>query len=163
MKSHLAILWLALTPAFAAAHGAHEHGAATLAVALDGEHLELTLAAPGDSIVGFEHAPRDEAERVAVARAQALLAAPAQWVALPAAAGCALESSAADFDTTGEHADFDARANWRCAAPARLTTFDLALFERFTRLERVTASLVLPDRQDGTTLTRNNARLVLAP
>ncbi|MDC8011113.1 DUF2796 domain-containing protein [Tahibacter soli] len=163
MKRVTAILWLTLAPAFATAHGVHEHGAATLAVTLEGDRLELALGAPGASIVGFERAPRDDAERAALARAQALLAAPAQWIALPAAAGCALESSAADFDTAGEHADFDVRAAWRCTAPARLTTLDLTLFERFARLERVTANLVLPDRQDSRTLARGAARLVLAP
>ena len=155
------------------AHGPHVHGAATLDVALDGERLELQLDAPGASLVGFEHGSRDDAERAALAQAKALLAAPARWIALPAAAGCTLESASAAYgtDTRGddshdqpdEHAAFDARSAWRCAEPASLTMLDVTLFAAFPRLERITANLVLPDRQDSRELTPRATRLRLAP
>lgn len=164
VKTHLAILGALLAGGYAHAHGAHVHGAATLAVALDGERLELALDAPGDTIVGYERAPRDDAERAALADARALLAAPARWIALPADAACVLQSSSAAFDlAAGEHAAFDVQAAWRCAAPEALTVLDLTLFAPFPRLQRVTANLVLPDRQDSVELTPRSTQLRLAP
>ena len=152
-----------LAPVCVVAHGPHEHGAATLSVALDETRLEATLVAPADSIVGFEHAPRDDAERAALAHATALLDTPARWIVPAADAQCVSEPGSASFDRDGDHANVTARAIWQCAKPAALTTLDLPLFAAFPRLERVTADLVLPDRQDSRTLTPHAARLTLAP
>lgn len=43
--------------------GAHEHGIARLALAVDGTEVTMTFRAPGASLHGFEHEPRDDAER----------------------------------------------------------------------------------------------------
>jgi len=164
MKTQLAIFGALFVCGFVHAHGAHVHGAATLAIVLDGERVELQLDAPGDSIVGFEREPHDDAERATLAQARALLAAPARWIALPANAACVLQSSSAEFDhAAGDHAAFDVQAAWRCATPSALTMLDLTLFASFPRLQRVTANLVLPDRQDSSELTPRSAQLRLAP
>jgi hypothetical protein len=164
MKTYLAIFGALFAGGVVHAHGAHVHGTATLAVALDGERLELQLDAPGDTIVGFERSPRDDAERTALADARALLATPARWIALPADAACVLQSSEVDFDlAAGEHAAFDVQAAWRCATPNALTVLDVTLFASFPRLQRVTANLVLPDRQDSRELTPRSTQLRLAP
>lgn len=72
----------------AQAHGAHEHGVADLRVAVEGSELSIELSTPLDNLVGFEHAPRTDAQRKAVAEAEARLRDfPALFV-LPAAARC---------------------------------------------------------------------------
>lgn len=41
-------------------HGAHEHGAAKLLIAQEGEHVEIILETPAYNIIGFEHMPSTE-------------------------------------------------------------------------------------------------------
>ena len=57
------LLALLAVPVGAAAQHAHEHGRLRLAIAIDGEQLSIALEAPLDSLVGFERAPRTDAER----------------------------------------------------------------------------------------------------
>jgi len=45
---------------------AHEHGAAELAIALDGAQLVAEFASPGMNLVGFEHQAKDPGEVAAV-------------------------------------------------------------------------------------------------
>ena len=52
-------------------HDAHEHGHGTLDVAVEGEELVVEFRIPAVNVVGFEHAPRDDAEREAVRQALA--------------------------------------------------------------------------------------------
>ena len=50
-------------------HEAHEHGHGTLDIAVEGEELVVEFRIPAVNVVGFEHAPRDDAEREAVRQA----------------------------------------------------------------------------------------------
>ena len=74
----------------AEAHGqAHVHGQAeaSLTIGRDGA-LQVELIAPAGDIVGFEHAPRSEAEHRALRRLEEQLADP--LVSVPSRAGCSL-------------------------------------------------------------------------
>ena len=67
-------------------HGAHQHGVAKLAVAVDGKLLEIALESPLDNLLGFERAPRTDAEREAVRKmAQRFHAAAGLYTPTPAA------------------------------------------------------------------------------
>lgn len=68
-------------------HGAHVHGEATGALAIDGQTLTLQLDFPGFNLVGFEHAPRDENQRQALDRAIDVLAR-GQWLVADPQAQC---------------------------------------------------------------------------
>jgi hypothetical protein len=89
----LAVL-LVTAPAFAAdrtapqQHPAHHHGAASLQVSLEGQMLQIAFDGPADNLLGFEHAPRNDAQKQTVARAEQQLKQPTQLFATPAAAGC---------------------------------------------------------------------------
>ena len=48
--------------------GAHVHGRASLQLALDGSRLTPSLESPLEALPGFEHSPRNAAEREAVRR-----------------------------------------------------------------------------------------------
>ncbi|HEY0180132.1 MAG TPA: DUF2796 domain-containing protein [Dokdonella sp.] len=166
-------------------HGPHVHGEATLNVGLDGQLLLVSLDAPGMSLLGFEHPPRDDAERAAYRATLDALNAPGGWLLLPQAAGCALESvqvaphgfDAADGDGHGdddhdhdddahggdhEHADFDATYRYACHAPLALHALDVTLFERFPPLHKVNVDLVLPDRQGSQVLTPGTTMVPLS-
>ena len=69
---------------------AHEHGAAQLNVALEGQRLELALESPAMNLVGFEHAAVSSSDKAAVARAQQHLQTPLALFGIAAAAGCVI-------------------------------------------------------------------------
>ena len=54
---------------------AHEHGVASLNVALDGQTLEIQLQSPAMNLVGFEHEAKSEADKAWLVAATAPLAA----------------------------------------------------------------------------------------
>ena len=60
-------LVMAFGPGAAWAGKAHEHGALKLDIAVEGTTLSIGMEAPLDNLLGFERAPRTDAERKAAA------------------------------------------------------------------------------------------------
>lgn len=73
--------------------GAHTHGEGLLAIAIDGNRLQLELEAPASDIVGFEHSPKTAAQKKAIADAKARLAKPGDLFKLSPDAACKLVSA----------------------------------------------------------------------
>ena len=87
--------------AFAASEGehreqeAHEHGRGTLDIVAEGEELVVEFRIPAANVVGFEHAPRDDAEHEAVRKAAETFRDLASVLVLPAEAECEVEEAEA--------------------------------------------------------------------
>lgn len=167
---------LALPPGLSAAAGephAHVHGRATLEVAIDGARLEVALETPLENVLGFEHAPRTDAQRAQVrAMAAKLRAVPGLLVPTPAArcttTGVTIESGAlppsllaapggsaagTPADAGDGHADLDASFAWTCAEPAKLDRLDVGLLAAFPGLKRVDVQVIGPRGQSASTLS----------
>lgn len=82
----VAALWAAASVVWAGK--AHEHGVARLDIGVEVGRITLTLEVPLDGLVGFERAPRTDAERAAVAAALARLQEADKMVRIDGAAGC---------------------------------------------------------------------------
>lgn len=155
-------------------HDAHVHGAAHLDVAVDGAVLSLQLESPLDNLLGFEHAPRDKAERDKVAQMAAKLRATEKlFVPTPAAAcqpeAVSLASSVLPPELLGErsagksaeqaeeeeegHADLDASWQFRCAHPEALRGMEVRLFQDFSGLREIETQVATPRGQQGARLT----------
>jgi hypothetical protein len=78
-------------------HEAHEHGHGTLDIVLEGEELLIELRIPAVNVVGFEHAPRDEAEREAVRKALVPFGDAESVLVMPAEAECESEEAVAEI------------------------------------------------------------------
>ena len=166
---------LLAAPALAHKTGAHVHGEAHVRVVVDGTQLLIEFDSPLDSLVGFEHAPKNERQRAALARAEAALRETAALFALPAAAACvpggAVElnlpwtASAAGEPARaaehGGHSDMQASYVFECAAPQALTELRVNLFDAFPRLHRVRAETATPGGQGAATLDKARRRLPL--
>lgn len=162
----LALCWLLAAAAPAQAHKAHQHGVVNLDVALQGSTLSLQMTMPMDSLVGFEHRPRTPAQQQAAAAALQLLQQPDRLFTLAEAAQCRLGASqvegaalqpadpAAARTPEPEHADVEAEYRFECAQPARLGQFELQLFERFARIQRIDVQTAGPQGQSRQTLRR---------
>jgi hypothetical protein len=159
---------LALLAAAAWAGKAHVHGVVAVDATADGgAALSVQLDAPLDSLVGYERRPRSAAERAAADAALASVRS-GGWVVVPAAAGCTLAGvevdapvlqatpapNAAATPAGDGHAELAATATWRCRTPAALQAVELALFERFARIQRIDVQVAGPAGQLRHTLRR---------
>lgn len=164
------VLWMtclsfAAAPAWSAGK-AHEHGALKLDVAIEGNKLTIAMEAPLDNLLGFERAPRTDAERKAAAEVLARLRSPNQGKALfsaDASAQCTL--SKADVQAPvlepgakpapkDEHADLDASYEFSCAQPAELRSLDVGLFDAYKRIQRIDVQVAGAKSQSKVTLKR---------
>ncbi len=155
----------------ALAQGPHEHGVVRLDVAIEPGRFTLLMESPLANLIGFERAPRTDAERQRVDAALATLNAAATLFRIDPAAGCTpgpIELNAAALEggkpgaeqaETG-HADIDASFSFKCkkGQPAFV---DIGLFAAFPATQRVDVQLVIGNAQSKRTLTRPATRLSL--
>ncbi len=157
-------------------HGAHQHGVAKLQVAVDGNAIEITLESPLDNLLGFERAPRTEAEREAVRKMAQRFHAPAGLftptaaanctargaelasdvleAALLAPAGSAAAGAAASVAKPGDgHAELDATVRFACANPAALKGVEIGLFRAFPKFRQIDAAVATGSGQRGSKLS----------
>ena len=149
-----------------AAGKAHEHGALKLDVAIEGNKLTIAMEAPLDNLLGFERAPRTDAERKAAAAVLARLRSPDKGTPLftaDAAAQCTLSKAEVQAPVLepgakpagkDEHADLDASYEFTCAKPDELRTLDVGLFETYKRTQRIDVQVAGLKGQAKVTLKR---------
>jgi hypothetical protein len=164
-----ALIGATLPHAPARAAAAHAHGTAELDVAVDGPTVTLQLRSPLDSLLGFERAPRNDAERERV-RVMARALREGNPFVPTAAAHCRLDQvtlaspvlapdllgdrgSGAAGAAAGEHAELEAGYVYRCEDPAALRGVDVMLFDHFKRLQRVDARVAGPKGQSAAKLS----------
>lgn len=169
-----------------AEHGslaAHEHGAATLNVVLDGQSLEIELQSPAMNLVGFEHAAKSEADKTKVAEVRSQLEAPLELFGLTNGA-CTLgelnlesplfspdaphkahdhghqHGHAEPASQGDEHSEIHAHYQFTCQQPQDLQQLDLAeLFKRFPGTEKIQVQLIGPKGQQGLELSPGKTTL----
>ena len=164
----LVVLAIAGSPLVRA--GVHEHGVIKLDVAMDGSLLTLQLEAPLDSLLGFEHRPRTEAQRQAADAVLKRFNDGASLFQPSAAASCTFRKSTIDANALqpnpeakpGEHADLGAIFEFQCAQPDKLRDIDVALFDAFKRIQRINAQVIGPKGQAQRILKRPDRLLKLS-
>ncbi len=165
-------LILLLLPLSARSASGHQHGVAKLDVAYDQGALSIELETPLDVLLGFERAPRTDAERKSVEQVTARLNNSETLFRIDPSAQCArssVELSSAVLklgkpNSGGQledgHAELIASFRYDCkgTSPAWI---DLGLFEQFPRLNRLQAQVVSGKRSAKSMLTRTSQRLKL--
>ena len=164
-----ALALFATHPTLHAAPHAHEHGVAKLSVAVDGNALSIELDAPLDGFLGFERAPRTDAERKAAADLLARLRDAGGLFKPDAAAGCKagdvkVEAPVLEpgYKGKGEHADLEVQVTFQCTQPQALRALDVALFDAFKRLQRIDVQVAGAKGQSKATLKRPARTVTLA-
>lgn len=158
---------IAPPPAAAAEPVGHDHGTGRLTIRFQGPVLILDLTVPAVDIVGFEHAPRIDEDFTEIAQARTALQDPGQMVALPVAAGCAVDRAEADFvpatasSDDQAHAVFNVLHELSCAEPSQLTGLSVPLFHLYPSLTRIEVRLIAGDAHRDVTVTRDRPRLDL--
>jgi hypothetical protein len=171
----LLIAWIATALAGAAlAAPAHEHGVARLDIAVDPGRVTLDLDSPLDNLLGFEHAPRNDAESAKVKAALARLRAAEALFHIDAGAGCKLAgvdlvSAPLQLGPPGpalapareDHGDLEGHFEFHCKQGTRAGFVEVGLFEAFPALQRIELQVATPKGQLKATLRRPASRVVL--
>jgi len=170
----------------AQSHGhshAHVHGLARIDIALDGNQLDIHLDSPLESLIGFEHTPRNESQRKAAETMITRLKDGTQLFRIAPGAQCALVRAVLHAPVLGltgtetdqkstsnqgaapakqvEHADLSARYRFTCKVPAQASHLDVGLFAATRHLRRIDLQLAVPDGQFKRTLRAPNQRVSL--
>lgn len=167
MRKALALqAWCTMLAAGAVAAAPHEHGVGALDAAVDGSTLVIELRLPAQDVVGFERAPRTDAERARMEHVRAALAAPGRFTPNAEARCRAAGEPAVEMPVFGrksgdEHADFAATYRFECAHPAALNSVDHTVFTAFPKVRRLNAQIATPKGQKQAALTPARPRLAL--
>ena len=151
--------------------GVHEHGSATVDIAVQDATVEIALHSPAINVIGFEHAPRSAEEKAALAQANRVFGSPQGLFSIPTGAGCESTSvtlAPITYERDGDqpnalHADYDVSYRFHCAHPVQLVWIDIRLFEQMKGMRKIVASVVTPALQAQTLLTPDNTRVHLRP
>jgi len=160
----LPLLLLPLASLALAQQQAHTHGLLAFDVAIDAQNITLTMEAPLDNFLGFERAPRTDAERKNVAAlVKRLNAADTLFIPDPKAE-CRLSSVTLESKVLGlgasekaaagasaattkapvahdDHADIDVAIVFSCAKASLARQIDVRMFDAFPRLRRIDAQV----------------------
>jgi hypothetical protein len=161
---------LCLLAALPAAAAPHAHGVARLDVAADAGTLQIALDSPLDNLLGFERAPRTDAERQRAKELVATLKRDGTLWRIDPAARCAATGAEIQAPVLGEgapakagtsdHADL--AATWTFACPGGTPAWvETGLFGAFPRLQKLDAQVAGPRGQAQRTLRRNAVRIDL--
>jgi hypothetical protein len=170
----------------------HVHGAAMLNLAIEGETVSIGLEMPAADVVGFEHAPKDSADRKKIADAAHRLGEGFDLFVFPTAAKCVLKTASVrselmsdehekehaghkDHDDHGkkhddherheegeEHSEFDVSYTFECGDVRQITQTEIRLFKSFPTLEKLQTQFVTGSHQGGGTVSATNPVLKLS-
>lgn len=153
-------------------HTAHVHGTGEMEIVQDGEGLFISLYSPLYNVLGFEHTPKTDAEKVKARRITSLLRANGLFAFSPDAqcrrTGFKLYSEVLNPHSHGPaddhqhhepsdgHSDLRAAYEFECAQPAKLKTVEVRMFRQFPGLEKIDVQALFPSGQTGASLTATN-------
>lgn len=147
--------------------GPHEHGVAHMDIALEGGSLHISIKVPLESLLGYERAPRNAAEKAAASalldrfkKGQPVLALPGQ-AQCKEAAPAQVKAPLIEGQSSGDHGDLQAQYRLECAQAGELRKVDVTLFDLSPGIKRVRAQVIGAKGQSQSVLRRNKRQLQL--
>jgi hypothetical protein len=176
-------LALALSPAAFAGkgHKAHEHGVANVNVVGEGNTVTIQLQAPSDSIYGFEHEAKKEADvKKRDTAIEKLRTSAEQMFVLDPSLGCKITSNdikpfvtesneqkdaksqaKADKHKEGTHSEVHATFKFECSKPVAGSKLSFAARKHFKSLRTLKIQVLSGEKQDGTTIKNDKGTVSL--
>ena len=129
----------------------HEHGAAKLMMALEGEKLHVEFEVPSESLIGFEHFPKSQSNRKNFNEAIKIISDPSKLFSMPIKAECILvgmnvsqslfsneEEHGHDESEKSEiHSEFKSNYYWNCQHLDEIESIGTQLMTFFPRIEEI--------------------------
>ena len=151
-------------------HEAHTHGLGTVNLVYEAGELMLELESPAANILGFEHQPKTEAEKIKLKQAGSLLNKADKMFSL--APACQLkqvdvtlpfkDSASAHREHPKHqdaHQDIHAAYQWHCSKP--LSKLTVNLFQHFSSFETINAQWIIHSKQGAATLSASNNAIAI--
>jgi hypothetical protein len=155
----------------ACAAGAHEHGVVKLDVAVEGNRVVIEIDTPLDNLMGFEHAPRSDAERAKADAAVRKLRDAAALFRIDGNAGCTLDKVELESPplqlgkkapaASDNHGDLEGHFEFKCLAGAKAAFLEVGFFDAFPQIKRIDLQVATPKGQMKATLRRPATRVML--
>ena len=184
-----ATLFASIVMAETHSHDAHVHGEATLNLVIDGNELLLELESPAANLLGFEHAPQNQAQKQQLKKTQSLLSNVDSLVEL-SDLNCQLVSAEIEMpyadhksdhhdshdghqnkhddhhkkhqDTeAAEHSEIHAQYSLNCQTTKQVEQLNIPLFQHFPGLEKLQVMWINGNQQGVSRLTANHSVLML--
>ena len=178
MTIALASLMLTLPShhAIASELDAHEHGSASLDIAIDTNTISMRFESPAVNIVGFEYATDDDQQLLLIQQAKNNLSNFDAVFQLVGDASCQTVESSANWVTkheegheegheepsASEHAEFIAEYQLKCKQVNYLTAIDVNLFEFFPGISDLDIQVIYSGGQIKQELGASNTLIRLA-
>lgn len=125
--------------------GAHVHGHAHFALAVDESTIALELTAPAESVVGFENNPSSEEHKTAwLSFEKKWKEENSKFISFDSSLKCSLASAKAILEVEGEHAEVRAESTYNCAKAPTKSKFDLGLITELPKIKKLEVE-VLPN------------------
>ena len=153
---------------YAVARGPHVHGKGELEITIQGAAIRGAFRTPMESLLGFEHLPKNDAQRKALEGLRQQLALASAVVRPNAEAACQprmAEATSSLFTgmAKGEHSDLEFRFSFECGMPDRLNSLEVVALNQFRRLSEVRAVLVTTKGQRSFAVKKKDPKISVAP
>lgn len=139
----------------------HVHGAATLAITLDGDTLTATLEAPLMSMVGFEREPETDDERQSLNAVVDAFTAPMSMIEINRSAGCLPQQTSSGTHMSHGHGELAVEHIYICDKPEQIGRIDFLLMAGYPDLMTIDAVFLSDTKQVAKTLTQSDHALEL--
>ena len=156
---------------------AHTHGVGELEIVQDGNGLFISFYTPLYNVLGFEHEPKTDTERVKARRVTSLLKANGLF-SFSSDAQCKRSSYKLNSDilnphshgsehghqhhnSADGHSDLHMAYEFECKNPEQLKEIEVRVFRQFPGFEKIDVQALFPSGQLGASLTPKKNRLVV--
>ena len=167
----------------------HEHGAANVMLAMEGEKLQLNFEVPSESLIGFEHFPKSQDQRWYFNEAIKTLLEPSKLFSIPADAECLLvginvsqslfaakdehgheekdehgheekdEHGHDESDKSEIHSEFSSKYHWNCEHLDEIDSIGTQLMNIFPRIEEIRVRWITKNNQGSIELESKDDRI----
>jgi len=167
----------------------HEHGAANVMLAMEGEKLQLNFEVPSESLIGFEHFPKSQDQRWYFNEAIKSLLEPSKLFSIPADAECLLvginvsqslfaakdehgheekdehgheekdEHGHDESDKSEIHSEFISKYHWNCEHLDEIDSIGTQLMNIFPRIEEIRVRWITKNNQGSIELESKDDRI----
>lgn len=157
---------------------AHEHGSASLNIAIDSSTIAMRFESPAVNIVGFEYTTKDAQQQLLIKQAKNNLSNFDAIFQLAGAVSCQTVQSSANWVTkpkenheeheehdkapSAEHAEFIAEYQLECTQLNNLTAINVNLFEFFPAISDLDVQVIYSGGQIKQELNVSNTLIKLA-
>lgn len=149
-----------------AGHKAHVHGEAKVTVAFEGMKGKIELEIPAESLLGFEHKPKNPTEEKKVSDGLAKLESSiGKMLVFAADLKCSIKKENLDIDYqaegSGTHADVDGDFSVECAKSPVGTKVQLSFFQPWMKAKSFETQFLLDNVQKSFKHTKNGQNVEL--